>query len=114
MGASYYTSYLGIVYGSIGVWALICSIIVVVSATQLNSNPIEHTKWGVIILVFSIIGIASLFGIIGGILALVFKSEKEVLVQQAVGKPINRICPQCGWVIDETVKFCTHCGKQLL
>jgi hypothetical protein len=111
-----------VVYGAIGIWCLICSVIVIVSASKLNSEPMEHTKWGVLILIFSIIGLGSLLGLIGGILALAYKPEMVAGQQPAAwGQPaqsansraINRICPQCGRVIDDNVKFCPHCGKQL-
>jgi uncharacterized membrane protein len=65
-------------WGDIGVWCLITGIIVIISAAKLNANPWKHTEWGVIILVFSIIGVATLLGFIGGILALVYKPQPLV------------------------------------
>lgn len=62
-------------WGDIGVWCLITGIIVIISAAKLNANPWKHTEWGLIILVFSIIGLATLLGSIGGILALVYKPQ---------------------------------------
>ncbi len=155
-----------------GVWSLVSSIVVLVSAGKLHGRPLEHTKWGVIILVFSIIGFGPLayilsyvgvalfqifgldvggalflalgivigvFGFIGGILALVFKPtptqqqpygyspqpQQPYAPQPQYYQPpppaaatqppqnITRICPNCGRVINETVKFCPYCGKAL-
>lgn len=56
-----------------GVWMLITSILVLVFAGKLKANPLEHSKWGALILIFSIIGVGGLLGFIGGILALVYK-----------------------------------------
>ena len=39
-------------FGGIGLWSVITGIIVMISAYNLHSDPWEHTKWGVIILVF--------------------------------------------------------------
>ena len=121
----------------LGAWMLITSILIMVFAGKLKSNPMEHSKWGALILVFSIIGVGGLLAFIGGILALVYK---PILVQQPYGyapppaqpyaqqpqyygpqqapaqqatQRITRICPQCGRVVDENVKFCPHCGKAL-
>ena len=111
---SYSYDYRGLAYilGGVGIWVLIASIMLIVGAVKLNSNPLEHTKWGVIILVFSIIGGGNIFGIIGGALALAYK---PITYSQMPAPPqvITRICPQCGRVIDENTKFCPYCGKQL-
>jgi rubredoxin len=114
-----------------GAWMLITSILVLVFAGKLKANPLEHTKWGALILVFSIIGVGGLLGLIGGILALVYKPQvvaapygqsAPAYGQQQYGpqpqqpysqQPITRICPQCGRVVQENVKFCPNCGKQL-
>jgi len=122
-----------------GVWVLIASILIIVFAGKLKGNPMEHSKWGALILVFSIIGVASLLGFIGGILALVYKPipmgpqqqaygyaapppqyasqpqyyPQQQAPQQAGPQQITRICPSCGRVVDENLKFCPHCGRQL-
>jgi hypothetical protein len=107
------------VVGGLGLWITICSIIVIVAASKLKSEPLEHSKWGAIILVFSIIGAWSILDFIGGILALVYKPVIAGAPQQpppqAYGpqQPITRICPQCGRVVNENVKFCPNCGKPL-
>jgi len=57
---------------------LISGILVIVGALMLNARPTEHTAWGMIILVFSIISlvgiggffIGAILGIVGGAFAL--------------------------------------------
>jgi hypothetical protein len=131
--AAYYMSLIGGIIGLfigiillfiiIGIWFIIASIMVLVGAQKLMQEPMEHTKWGVIILVFSILGGGTiLIGLIGGILALVYKPIPVGTAQpgqpyapygQPLQQPITRICTQCGRVVNENVKFCPHCGKQL-
>jgi len=121
----------GTVLLGIGIWTLISSILIMVFASKLNSDPMEHSKWGALILVFSILDGLSLLGallaFIGGILALVYKPipiSGQPMYQQPYSappppayaqpqQPITRICPQCGRVVNENTKFCPHCGKQL-
>jgi len=74
---------LGFGFGLMGFLGLIFGIIVIISAVMLNSRPVEHTTWGVIIVIFSALsvlgsmmggfGIGVLLGLIGGILAIVWK-----------------------------------------
>ena len=120
-----------------GAWILITSILIIVFAGKLKARPLEHTKWGALILIFSIIGLGGLFAFIGGILALIYKpilvgapqqygppqqqygppqqaAYTQPPPQQNYGQqPITRICPQCGRVVQENLKFCPNCGKQL-
>jgi hypothetical protein len=145
----------GIVAIAIGLamWLLIASLLVLVGGIKVYSHPEAHTKWGVIILVFSIIGlglfffsietewtgilgsVAALMGIIGGILAMAFKPAvqypygyQQPYAQTGYPPPppqagyqqpyapqqqFRRICPQCGQVVDENVRFCPNCGKAL-
>jgi hypothetical protein len=123
--------------GPIGIWILICSVITMVAAGKLKSEPMEHGKWGAIILAFSLIGCWAVLNFFGGIFALVYKPIPAGAPQQygpqpqAYGpqpqgygppqqnyapqqqQPITRICPQCGRVVPENIKFCPNCGKQL-
>jgi ribosomal protein S27AE len=117
------------VIGGLGIWILICSIVVIVASQRLKANPLEHSKWGAIILLFSIIGGWSILDFIGGILALVYKPILAGAPQQQYGPPpqqpyygspqqqatyaLTRVCPQCGKVVQDNVKFCPNCGKQL-
>ncbi len=129
-GYTYSYSALGagfIFYFAFGAWCLITSILVLVFAGKLKNNPMQHTKWGVLILVFSIIGVGGLLGFIGGILALVYKpipagaAPQYAPQQQYYGSPPQPAtyaspgqltCPQCGTQMQPGVRFCPHCGRQ--
>jgi hypothetical protein len=127
--AAYYLALIGGIIGLIagiflliiiiGIWIIISSVIVIVAAQKLNEEPMEHTKWGTIIIIFSIVGIGSLLALIGGILALTYNpipigaQSGAMWNQPASPQQITRICPQCGRIIENNVKFCPHCGKEL-
>jgi hypothetical protein len=99
----YYDFYFGtFILAGIGLWVLIASVILIAAAVKLNANPLDHSKWGAVILIFSI-GLLSILGIIGGILALTFKPIRSTR---------TRMCIGCGLQIDENLRFCPHCGKQ--
>ncbi len=117
----YYSSYQAALsamylYGALGVWCLISCIFVIAGAIALYSNPLKHTRWGVVILVFSILGVGGILGLVGGILALTFHPETTLPYQQGFYQappPVNRICLQCGKVLNDNAKFCPNCGKEL-
>jgi len=63
---------------------LISGIIVIIGAVMLQSKPQQHSQWGILILIFSIISILGgyglviaglILGVIGGIMALTWKSK---------------------------------------
>lgn len=70
-------------FGMMRILGLVFGVIVIISALMLNSKPQEHTTWGTLILVFSVLsifgsamsgfGIGLILGIIGGILAITWK-----------------------------------------
>ena len=70
-------------FGFMGILGLVFGIIVVVSAAMLYSRSSEHTTWGVLILIFSVLslfgnmmsgfGVGIVLGVIGGVLAIVWK-----------------------------------------
>ncbi|MFI5448385.1 MAG: DUF6114 domain-containing protein [Candidatus Bathyarchaeia archaeon] len=75
---------LGFVFGLMGILGLVFGVIVIISALMLNRRPHEHTTWGILILVFSVLSafgsmmggfsIGVLLGVIGGVLAITWKS----------------------------------------
>jgi hypothetical protein len=65
-----------------GMLGIIFGVIVIVSAVMLNRQPRQHQTWGVLILIFSILGIFGgmagyivglILGIVGGALAIAWK-----------------------------------------
>jgi len=70
-----------------GLLGLISGLVILYSAIMLNSKPGQASTWGTLILVFSIValfggamggfGLGSILGIIGGILALTWKSPTK-------------------------------------
>jgi zinc-ribbon domain/Protein of unknown function (DUF4064) len=108
----------------LGALMLISSILIILFASKLKANPLEHTKWGIFILVFSIIGLGGgILALIGGILALVYNpipagtSQQYGQPTQTYTPPPQRnatmVCPQCGRIVDSSQRFCPNCGKQL-
>jgi hypothetical protein len=78
-------------------------IIIIFSALMLDSNPLKHTTWGLIILTFSIFGLALgswifIIALMGGILALIYKPTVQPPpppvqappVQAATSTPIQK------------------------
>lgn len=111
----------------LGVWMMISSIIVIISARKLKADPMAHGKWGALILVFSLIGSWSILNFIGGILAIVYKpipagAAPQYAPQQPYygpppaqayqAPPQAHTCPQCGTMVQPGVKFCPNCGRQ--
>ena len=48
---------LGYGFGVLGVVGLVFGIIVIVSAIMLNSRPEQHSTWGILIVLFSVLSI---------------------------------------------------------
>lgn len=65
--------------------ALVCGILVVISAIMLNARPTEHIAWGIIVLIFSIVSsigmggyfIGAILGIAGGAIALNYRAPTQ-------------------------------------
>jgi len=73
---------MGYGFGILAIAGLIFGAIVIISAYMLNSKPQEHTTWGTLIVIFSVIsifgsaggfGVGLILGIIGGVLAITWK-----------------------------------------
>jgi hypothetical protein len=74
---------MGLAFGIMGILGLVFGVIVIISAIMLNSKPQEHTTWGTLIVIFSVLsivgsamggfGIGLILGLIGGVLAITWK-----------------------------------------
>ena len=82
-GYSGYGMMEGLGFGMFGILGLIFGVIVIISAFMLNSKPLEHSTWGTLIVIFSVLsifggmmggfGIGLILGLIGGILGITWK-----------------------------------------
>jgi len=69
--------------GIFGLAGIVFGIVVVVSAVMLYNKPIEHSKWGLLVLIFSVLsvfgsamagfGVGLILGVLGGMFALTWK-----------------------------------------
>jgi len=72
-----------------GVFEIAFGVLVIVSAVMLRKRPTEHATWGVLIILFSIfsagaltgVGNGFILGLIGGILAIIWKPPTTATVQ---------------------------------
>lgn len=120
-----------LIYTIFGVWMLITSILVIVFARRLNANPMQHSKYGMYIIVLSILGVGGILGLIGGILALVYNPNPAGAPAQYAAPPPQqpyygpppqqaaytpppqtRVCSQCGTQMQANVRYCPNCGRQ--
>src|SRR3972149_3661288 len=71
----------------LGIFGVICGVLVMLGGIMIYSRPAQHQMWGVIVLVFSILSwfgaiggffIGFLLGLIGGILGIVYKPGTAV------------------------------------
>lgn len=106
--------FLGTIIMALSLWAIICGIVIGLGGLMLEEKPNESKKWGVIILVFSIISIfggggffaGMILGIVGGVLAITW-SEPDVDTSEEL-----RTCLNCGRFVQATYQFCPYCGNK--
>jgi hypothetical protein len=104
---------------ALGAVGTIIGILTIVFAILLSMHPSQHTMYGVLILVFSLISWITAFGgffigfllaLLGGIFAITWKPTPPPVMW---AQPVQRVCPKCGRVVDPNVKFCPACGNTL-
>lgn len=79
-GPGYFSPFISLA----GMLGIIFALIVILSAIMLNRQPTQHTTWGILILIFSILGIFGgmggyliglVLGVVGGALAIAWKPQ---------------------------------------
>ncbi len=109
--------------GIFGLWGVVCGIIMIVGGTMMNGHPNQHAMWGTIVLIFSILSLASsggliigfILGLIGGASGIAWRPQMvEPLQRVTPTQTMNlRICTNCGNAVDTNAHFCPTCGKEL-
>lgn len=85
MGTGY--GMMGFAFGAMGVLGLIFGAIVIISALMLNNKPEQHSTWGSVIVLFSVLsifssamggfGVGLVLGLVGGVLAITWKPPEK-------------------------------------
>jgi hypothetical protein len=108
--------------GIFGIFGTICGLLMIIGAVMMYSNPRSHISWSIVVLIFAILSwigalggllIGFILGLIGGILGIIWRPSITQVQPLSPQAPINRVCPNCGNVIERNIKFCPHCGKEL-
>lgn len=78
---------LGYGFGLLGIVGLVFGLIAIISALMLNSKPEQHSTWGTLIIIFSVLsifgsamggfGVGLILGLIGGILGITWKPTQS-------------------------------------
>jgi len=108
----------------LGILGLFWGIAIIFSAVMLKNHPDQHTTWGALILVFSLLSwvgglggflIGFILALIGGIMGLTWNPTPSVIPpppQMPQASTGMRTCMGCGMQLQANVKFCPGCGKQ--
>ncbi len=104
----------------IGIWLIVANALMISYAKRLIDQPEEHNKYGIYIVVLSILSGGNVLCLIGGILALVHQPTPTQPYQtyppstvQPAQYASTKYCPQCGNPVGGEAQFCPKCGKQL-
>lgn len=81
------------------IWFIICIALGIWVYKDAESRGMNGALWLIVVIFLGIVGLIIYLLVRAG-----EKGKKE---------EIKRICPHCGRVVKEDVKFCPHCGKEL-
>ena len=84
------------------VWFVIGVLILVWVYRDAESRGMSGILWAIIVFFLSLIGL---------VLYLIFRENPQPITSPS--RPINRVCPKCGQVLNDEAKFCPRCGKSL-
>lgn len=107
----------------IGIWLIVANVLMIIYAKRLMDQPEEHNKYGIYIIVLSILSGGNVLCLIGGILALVhqptqpyvqpYQTNTLASTVQPAQYASTKYCPQCGNPVGGEAQYCPKCGKQL-
>ena len=81
------------------IWFVIAILLCIWVYKDANSRGMNGALWLIIVI---------LTGILGLIIYLLVRAGEKGKTQE-----IKRICPKCGRVVKEDVKYCPYCGEEL-
>lgn len=81
------------------VWFVVWIVLGIWVYKDANSRDMNGALWLIVVIVLGIVGLIIYLLVRAG-----EKGKKE---------EIKRICPKCGRVIKEDVKYCPYCGEEL-
>lgn len=132
--AAYYVTLIGSILGIIagivliliivGIWIIIASALTLYFARKLMDEPMRHSKWGTLIIVFGVLSPLNIITIVGGVLALAYSPTQTQAYSppsytyqqppyQQPQQQTTRYCSHCGAAVNQTDTFCPHCGAPL-
>ena len=94
-GPGYFCPFLSLA----GMLGIILGLILIAGAIMLNRRPAQHTTWGILILIFSILGlfggmggylIGLILGIVGGALAIAWRGSLQRQLETAPRRATRR------------------------
>ena len=92
--------FVGLVFLFPLLWFILALFILVWVYQDAQSRNMNGALWAVIVFFLSVIGL---------ILYLLVRESPH----PPPAKPITRVCPKCGQVLDEDAKYCPRCGRAL-
>jgi Family of unknown function (DUF6114)/zinc-ribbon domain len=118
----------------LGVVGIVLGALIILLGVLLLQHPEHHTVFGVLILVLSLLSVASywgfliglVLGVVAGVLAISWNPVRAMPPPYYPGAPggwptmaapspppFQRVCLRCGRVVPIDVRFCPHCGNPL-
>jgi hypothetical protein len=99
-------------FGSFGlVLGVVSGAFVIFAAAMTFRNPTQGVTWGVVMIVFGALSVASMGGfLVGMALAITGGALAVVAGAPPGGEPTLRACTACGRLIPAEFAHCPHCG----
>jgi len=103
--------------GGVGV---LLGVVTIAVAALMHVAPGRHKLWGSLVVGFSVISwvtsaagllMGFILALVGGVLAITWKPS---IASSASPGQMTRVCPACGTVLRQDMKFCPNCGRAYL